>query len=149
MSDCNATTLPIPVKDVRSAAQACLQLRQEAINRQLTELVENMNNAISVNNAKSWRRLFKMQPQPLLNVEDTVSGWREDFRRGQLPTHSNPWWILFKTHTNWWKRLVMLTELPVADDERIMRVSTDDIELISYNMWRLEQQLSTIRQGQA
>lgn len=135
----NATTLPLTVKVVRECSIKTLTVQRKFLDEKLREVVQAHNADVERHNTSRWTKLFNrplMEPE---DVEPTIESWKKQWLANKIDSdHPAREWLL-RTRTTWWKRLKQFEQLPVADDEKVMQVSAEDLDLFDYNHWMKEQ----------
>ena len=139
MTKPNATTMPLTVKVVRECATKTINHQRDLLDERLRDIARAYNDEVAKYNVSRWTKLFRRAPKQPVVVDEVIVTWKKLWLSGNMRGDHLAYQELWITRVGWWKRLRQLEALPVADDDKVMNVSVEDLDLIDYNIWTKEQ----------
>ncbi len=132
----NSSLIPVKVRKVRALAQNRLHEQRLRYHRDLNDEARKYIAYIEEENKGKRFFFFKKKLLPVPSVEKIIEEWTERWVRDELNAFSGHekevYWIIHRTQTEWWKKLMLLSKLPENQSEDTMYLSVADGELIEY-----------------
>lgn len=141
MTDCNSTTFPAKIQDVRSAAASRLAERKNKLAENLRALAEADIKRIEEENKNKnslFCRLGISKRSEVPTVDALLAKWQKEFDDGTLVHMSRPYWEYFVIDTDWWRRNQTLCYIH-GEDDTIINLSIEDAQLIQYARYMRDQ----------
>jgi hypothetical protein len=132
----NSSLIPVKIRKVRALAQKRLHEQRLRYHRDLNDEARKYIAHIEEENKGKRFYFFEKKPLPVPSVEKIIEEWTERWVRDELNAFSGHekevYWIIHRTQTEWWKKLMLLSKLPENQSEDTMYLSVADGELIEY-----------------
>ncbi len=132
----NSSLIPVKIHKVRALAQNSLNEQRSRFHRDLNDEARKYIAYIEEENKGKLFYFFMKKPLSVPSVEEVIEEWTERWGRNGLSAHkgheSEVYWIMYRTQTEWWKKLMLLSTLPENQSEDTMYLSVADAELIGY-----------------